>query len=729
MHRIDGAGATSAGLFTEGDPRSGAPATTVTADWLNSVQEELAAVVEGAGMELDKVDNGQVRAAIRSSSDGWRREFPAQYLSASEFLIQGAPVEAGTGAPEFHPGRRVLVKGRLTGLRTGIVTATDSGSGSEGTRVAVVLDEAAKLADEDLAVMPSAQSALVRAEPALPRLGANDHPVTVAELLNEQADVLRFLPKGSVRDAVLNGDYRGDLSPYVVAARDYLFERGGGKLILPRGRLRLNVALRKWIEWEGQGEDTLVQPYHLEEPVFRCPRKGDFAKPGTNPYHLTRWGLQRVVIDGRIGEGGRSYALDLAPEREAWVDRFSIEKVLFRNIYRGVRMHGLNPGGAHDDTSFVHLGHLAHLRFEPHPQQKEVLMLEGVILETAFQDIYIGFKGSGASPVTIKAAAEGSGAIKSCGRLSFDHLVVDRGNSAGACVTLTAARGIAFRSCYFEAASAAVVMNGSDVVEDVSFTDCVAQNYRTSFLLAGPSQVIRGLSVRGGKGRVSMASPDRSRPAIDLGSAQPGSVLHVEIDQAFRAEQHLGAAVVELPPPPVIRGATPSIAGSSEWELEEAGIEIVNLTGHVAHHPVTITVRSGRTPNYILSGGNFVLSRPWCPRTPGDSLTLKRLGGLWREVQRVESAAILNHATPGASITIDPSGYSDIHLLHRSKTIISDFSGVGVFPGQELRIVAHTPNSTIRHGGRIALAAERDLDLVPGRVYRLVYGLDRWFQG
>jgi microcystin-dependent protein len=66
MHRIDGAGATMDGLFTEGDPTTAVPATTVTGAWLNAVQEEIAGVIEGAGLELDKPDNGQLLEAIQA---------------------------------------------------------------------------------------------------------------------------------------------------------------------------------------------------------------------------------------------------------------------------------------------------------------------------------------------------------------------------------------------------------------------------------------------------------------------------------------------------------------------------------------------------------------------------------------------------------------------------------------------------------------------------------------
>lgn len=65
MHRIDGPGATSPGnQFTEGDPVGAVPATVVTADWLNAVQEEIAGVIEGASIALSKPSNSQLHAAI-----------------------------------------------------------------------------------------------------------------------------------------------------------------------------------------------------------------------------------------------------------------------------------------------------------------------------------------------------------------------------------------------------------------------------------------------------------------------------------------------------------------------------------------------------------------------------------------------------------------------------------------------------------------------------------------
>lgn len=66
MHRIDGPGATPDNRFTEGDPTQGVEATDVTADFMNAVQEELAAVIEGAGIPLDKDQNNQLLQALQS---------------------------------------------------------------------------------------------------------------------------------------------------------------------------------------------------------------------------------------------------------------------------------------------------------------------------------------------------------------------------------------------------------------------------------------------------------------------------------------------------------------------------------------------------------------------------------------------------------------------------------------------------------------------------------------
>lgn len=64
MHRIDGPAAAPGNLFTEGDPSVGTPATVVTDDWANALQEEVCNVVLAAGLALSKPNNTQLLLAI-----------------------------------------------------------------------------------------------------------------------------------------------------------------------------------------------------------------------------------------------------------------------------------------------------------------------------------------------------------------------------------------------------------------------------------------------------------------------------------------------------------------------------------------------------------------------------------------------------------------------------------------------------------------------------------------
>lgn len=64
MHRIDTAGSTVDNKFTDGDPQTATQATVVDDDFMNTVQEELAHVIEQAGIVLSKPDQTQLYQAI-----------------------------------------------------------------------------------------------------------------------------------------------------------------------------------------------------------------------------------------------------------------------------------------------------------------------------------------------------------------------------------------------------------------------------------------------------------------------------------------------------------------------------------------------------------------------------------------------------------------------------------------------------------------------------------------
>lgn len=84
MHRIDGAGATVTGQWTEGNPSTGTPATEITSDWMNAVQNEIEnVIVTGGGISLNKESNSQLLAAII--------EVIARNLVPPSFTVSGVP--------------------------------------------------------------------------------------------------------------------------------------------------------------------------------------------------------------------------------------------------------------------------------------------------------------------------------------------------------------------------------------------------------------------------------------------------------------------------------------------------------------------------------------------------------------------------------------------------------------------------------------------------------------
>lgn len=70
MHRIDTPSATTTNQFTEGSPTGGVPATVVSDDWLNDVQENICKAIEGAGITLQKGNFDQLRLAIIALATG-----------------------------------------------------------------------------------------------------------------------------------------------------------------------------------------------------------------------------------------------------------------------------------------------------------------------------------------------------------------------------------------------------------------------------------------------------------------------------------------------------------------------------------------------------------------------------------------------------------------------------------------------------------------------------------
>nr|WP_216891620.1 phage tail protein [Pseudomonas putida] len=92
--------ATPAGEFTKGSVAGGVPATLITDEWLNSVQRELVAVVQGAGIPLNNEDDHQLLQAIRRIRGGAAANFGPWIWSAS---VAGNPGQGHIALNNANP--------------------------------------------------------------------------------------------------------------------------------------------------------------------------------------------------------------------------------------------------------------------------------------------------------------------------------------------------------------------------------------------------------------------------------------------------------------------------------------------------------------------------------------------------------------------------------------------------------------------------------------------------
>jgi hypothetical protein len=119
MHYVDSAGASSEGLFTEGDVQQGIPATTVGSDIANAIMLEIIHVIEARGIPLDKFNNYQLLQAIGDSAQGHKN-----------YLINGGFQLAQRGNSFTGPARTIGDTETYT-LDRWLVTGDDTGGAGE----------------------------------------------------------------------------------------------------------------------------------------------------------------------------------------------------------------------------------------------------------------------------------------------------------------------------------------------------------------------------------------------------------------------------------------------------------------------------------------------------------------------------------------------------------------------------------------------------------------------
>lgn len=96
MFLIDSSG-NVANQFVDADPSTGDLGTEIAADWLNALQNEIAAVITGLGGTLDKANSGQLSAAIASLFPVITANIAAGAVTRAKLAALGHQVSSSSG--------------------------------------------------------------------------------------------------------------------------------------------------------------------------------------------------------------------------------------------------------------------------------------------------------------------------------------------------------------------------------------------------------------------------------------------------------------------------------------------------------------------------------------------------------------------------------------------------------------------------------------------------------
>jgi hypothetical protein len=103
MHKINSTHATPENEFTDGNPATGIEATEIISKWLNTVQRELVALVQYAGLTLSDSDDDQVTEAISSLLSA-HANLTAPHSAAVLVAPNRLVLRDGYGRSEFAEG-------------------------------------------------------------------------------------------------------------------------------------------------------------------------------------------------------------------------------------------------------------------------------------------------------------------------------------------------------------------------------------------------------------------------------------------------------------------------------------------------------------------------------------------------------------------------------------------------------------------------------------------------
>lgn len=122
--------------FSAGNPSGGIPATNLSPEWCDNIQQELVNVIEGAGITINPASKTQLAQAIQAMISGATGN---DYKASVRVATTANIASLAGGAPNTLDGialvanDRILVKDQTTGSQNGIYVVTTLGTGVNGT--------------------------------------------------------------------------------------------------------------------------------------------------------------------------------------------------------------------------------------------------------------------------------------------------------------------------------------------------------------------------------------------------------------------------------------------------------------------------------------------------------------------------------------------------------------------------------------------------------------------
>lgn len=298
--------------FSAGNPSGGIPATYMSSEWCDNIQQEIVNVIEGAGGTINPASKTQLYQAIQAMITGQAaNDYKASVRAATTANI----TTLAGGAPNTLDGvtlvanDRILVKDQTTGSQNGIYMVTTLGTGANGTWTrATDADQAGELTsgavvaveegttNADSQWMLTTDGAITIGTTALTwarKDGANGLDTTRIDVASAATvDLTANAP--STRNINITGTI--DISAFMVAAGRTYFVRFAASLTLTNGA---SIVTQTGANIVTQAGDTCIlraTAANVVEVLSYVPAK-NASQPGAAPvFGLRGW----AKVDGTL---------------------------------------------------------------------------------------------------------------------------------------------------------------------------------------------------------------------------------------------------------------------------------------------------------------------------------------------------------------------------------------------------------------------------------------------